>query len=488
MHTLAKERDARARLSKQHVSGPVLKAHAPFTAPGQSVCACGGGCPRCRDGGAPFSAAVCAPVEAIQETDFSGVRLHPEASEVTASLRARAVTLGQDIYFHSGQFRPDTPDGQRLIAHELAHTRQTRGSENAAGPAPLRVSQPGDALERNADALAHGTTKQALAAPAGAALRTPIDNEEAEDTVRPEAGEPEPTTMLGLPMSSWGEWIGRPFSWAKGWLRPPPAKVPGLTAPQTTHFFSDLNAALKSVLGVTARLRLADFSILRGAAYAAVIKRDPDLSGRYTTAQRETNRMCAARTKNAQRAAGYTDPADVREIEGYQRNPKYCIGTRATDELIAWYITVKGFTPPGGGPSVVSAAQFQNNILDTIVHEGLHRSCGAIWKQRSQQKRRGFTHSRTLARIAPIGKTLDDGATQIITELVIGEMQKVRGRSWFRGYTSTAYADEVKEVRKILTDHGKDLDFLKRAYTAATDVTGVEDLQLWQPSTAASYQ
>lgn len=478
MRALARERDARAGLSKQHVSGLALKARALVTAPGQSVCACGGGCPRCRDGGASFSAAVRAPAEAIQETDFSGVRLHLEASEVTASLRARAVTLGQDIYFHPGQFRPDTPDGQRLIAHELAHTRQTRGSENAAGPAPLRVSQSGDALERNADALARGATKQALAAPAGAALRTPIDNEEAEGTARPEAGEP--TTMLGLPMSSWGEWIGRPFSWAKGWVRPPPAPVPGLTALQTARFFSDLNAALTRVLGVSTSLGRADFSILPGSAYAAVIKRDPDLSSRYTASQQATNRMCAARTKNAQRAAGYTNPADVREIEDYQRNPKYCIGTRATDELIAWYLTVKGFTPPGGGPSVVSAAQFQNNLLDTIVHEAVHRSEGAVWKQRSQQRRVGFTHSRTLARIASIGKTLDEGATQIITELVIGEMQKVRGRSWFRGYTSTVYATEAKEVRDLLADKGKDVGFLKRAYRESTKVEDVEDLQSWQ--------
>lgn len=477
MHTLAKERDARARLSKQHVSGSVLKAHAPFTAPGQPVCACGGGCPRCRDGGAPFSAAVRAPVEAIQETDFSGVRLHPEASEVTASLRARAVTLGQDIYFHPGQFRPETPDGQRLIAHELAHTRQTRGSENAAGPAPLRVSQPGDALERNADALAHGTTKQALAAPAGAALRTPIDNEEAEDTVRPEAGEPEPTTMLGLPMSSWGEWIGRPFSWAKGWVRPPPAPVPGLTASQTTRFFSDLNAALTRVLGVSTSLGPADFSIQAGPEYAATIKRDPSLRGRYASTQQVTNRMCAARTPAALKAAGYTDPVEIREIRGYQANRRFCRGAQATDELIAWYLTVKGFTPPGGGPSVVSAAQFQNNILDTLVHEGVHRSEGAIWKQRS---RPGFYSSRTHGVIAYIGKTLDEGATQIITELVIGEMQKVRGRSWFRGYTSTAYATEAKEVRDLLADKGKDVGFLKRAYKEQTRVNDVEDLQSWQ--------
>lgn len=48
MYTLAKERDVRARLNRRRVDGPVLKARAPATAPAQSVCACGGGCPRCQ--------------------------------------------------------------------------------------------------------------------------------------------------------------------------------------------------------------------------------------------------------------------------------------------------------------------------------------------------------------------------------------------------------------------------------------------------------
>ena len=140
--------------------------------PAHAACACGGGCPRCAGG--------------LPPADFSHVRLHPDAAEVTAPLQARAVTRGQDIYFHPGQFQPGTPKGEALIAHELAHTLQTRNSAHAGSEPASAVSRPGDAFEKNADALARGETAHALAAPAGAALRSPFDNESATDRTRRE--------------------------------------------------------------------------------------------------------------------------------------------------------------------------------------------------------------------------------------------------------------------------------------------------------------
>lgn len=159
-----------------HAAAPLRASDAPHT-----PCACGGGCPRCCGAAQPLPAAVRASAEAVQRTDFSDVRVHGDAPEVTAPLHARAVTIGQDIYFHPGEFQPHTPDGQALIAHELAHTRQSRAQTEAHSDA---VSRPGDALERNADALAQGGTTQALNAPAGAVLRSPFDNESAEDRAR----------------------------------------------------------------------------------------------------------------------------------------------------------------------------------------------------------------------------------------------------------------------------------------------------------------
>jgi hypothetical protein len=58
--------------------------------------------------------------------DLASVRIHSSdaAATATTALDARAFTLGRDIAFAPGEFRPDTPSGQWLIAHELAHVAQ----------------------------------------------------------------------------------------------------------------------------------------------------------------------------------------------------------------------------------------------------------------------------------------------------------------------------------------------------------------------------
>jgi len=85
--------------------------------------------------------------------DFSHVRVHADdaAAAATRELGARAYTSGHDIVFASGQYAPRTRRGSRLLAHELAHVVQQRGAANSG---PLTVSQPGDALETEADSVA----------------------------------------------------------------------------------------------------------------------------------------------------------------------------------------------------------------------------------------------------------------------------------------------------------------------------------------------
>jgi hypothetical protein len=75
------------------------------------------------------------------------VRVHtgPEAERFAQVLHAKAVTVGQDIYFNKGQFRPESATGQELIAHEAHHAVIGGG-----GPG---VSQVGDAHEREAVAF-----------------------------------------------------------------------------------------------------------------------------------------------------------------------------------------------------------------------------------------------------------------------------------------------------------------------------------------------
>jgi hypothetical protein len=52
------------------------------------------------------------------------------AAESARGLNARAFTLGKDVAFGAGQYAPGTLDGRRLLAHELTHVVQQRGSRN----------------------------------------------------------------------------------------------------------------------------------------------------------------------------------------------------------------------------------------------------------------------------------------------------------------------------------------------------------------------
>jgi hypothetical protein len=60
--------------------------------------------------------------------DFSNVRIHTDgtADSLTTTLGARAFATGQDIFFQSGNYSPETKQGKRLLAHELTHTIQQK--------------------------------------------------------------------------------------------------------------------------------------------------------------------------------------------------------------------------------------------------------------------------------------------------------------------------------------------------------------------------
>ncbi|MEL7192561.1 MAG: DUF4157 domain-containing protein [Bacteroidota bacterium] len=62
--------------------------------------------------------------------DFSFVRIHTgnQAIEMTQALNAHAFTHGYDIYFNEGRFDPYAQSGKELLAHELAHVVQQKGT------------------------------------------------------------------------------------------------------------------------------------------------------------------------------------------------------------------------------------------------------------------------------------------------------------------------------------------------------------------------
>jgi hypothetical protein len=89
--------------------------------------------------------------------DFAAIRVHPAgAGRAARALRARAFTVGSDIYFADGAFTPHTRPGLWLLAHEVAHVVQQSVGAVTVPPATsaLTVAPPGTAEELAADAAA----------------------------------------------------------------------------------------------------------------------------------------------------------------------------------------------------------------------------------------------------------------------------------------------------------------------------------------------
>jgi Domain of unknown function (DUF4157) len=110
---------------------------------------------RRRGYGEPVEEGLRTELEGQLGESFHDVRFHkdPEANEIARSVAANAFTVGQDVYFADGQFSPDSKEGKELVAHELAHVKQQRGAPTSG---PLRVSEPGEPLELEAERAARG--------------------------------------------------------------------------------------------------------------------------------------------------------------------------------------------------------------------------------------------------------------------------------------------------------------------------------------------
>ena len=106
---------------------------------------------RRRGGGAPLDSGMREGFASSLGDSLEDVRVHTdrEADSLARSVSARAFTTGTDIYFAQGEFQPSSNQGRQLIAHEVAHVVQQRGAPTTG---PLRVSQPGEPLEQEAEA------------------------------------------------------------------------------------------------------------------------------------------------------------------------------------------------------------------------------------------------------------------------------------------------------------------------------------------------
>lgn len=137
---------------------------------------------RRRGSGRKLPSSVSDELGGAYGADLSQVRVHAdsEADAISRSVQATAFTHGNDLYFRSGAYSPDSSSGKRLLAHELAHVAQQQTGRDTGGSG-VTIGRADDPVEREADRMADGALaglqRQAVrrstaAAPSAALNRT----------------------------------------------------------------------------------------------------------------------------------------------------------------------------------------------------------------------------------------------------------------------------------------------------------------------------
>jgi len=141
-------------------------------------------------GGSAIGGEVQRTLESGLGASMSNVRVHndSESDHLARSVDSVAFTTGSDIFFRSGAYSPETPQGMHLLAHEATHTVQQSQGPVSGTPAPggVSISDPGDSFERAAEANASrvmsGVAAQRMSAspagPAGTAVQRAAPEEE----------------------------------------------------------------------------------------------------------------------------------------------------------------------------------------------------------------------------------------------------------------------------------------------------------------------
>jgi len=107
--------------------------------------------------------------ESVFGADLSSVRVHngQQHNQLARSLNAKAFTVGRDIFFGPGHYKPATGEGERLLAHEVSHVlQQSTGAVQAKQMEPgVQMGQAGDAHELQADEMADAVMSSDSVAP-----------------------------------------------------------------------------------------------------------------------------------------------------------------------------------------------------------------------------------------------------------------------------------------------------------------------------------
>jgi len=108
--------------------------------------------------GSTLDASIQCAMEDRMGDSLGDVRIHtgPKAASACEDINARAFTVGNHVAFNSGEYDPESAEGQHVLAHELAHVRQQTGGAVSMLPqedVELEID-PDPELEREAEETA----------------------------------------------------------------------------------------------------------------------------------------------------------------------------------------------------------------------------------------------------------------------------------------------------------------------------------------------
>ena len=82
--------------------------------------------------GHPLSPRLLAEMNKSLGADLSEVCIHTDvaAAKLCQELHALAFTHGRDIFFDEGRYNPESPEGKKLLVHELTHVVQQSNTDH----------------------------------------------------------------------------------------------------------------------------------------------------------------------------------------------------------------------------------------------------------------------------------------------------------------------------------------------------------------------
>ena len=166
--------------------------------------------------GRPLPSAVSKAMEGGFAHSFADVRVHDgvEGDEVAREFAARALTVGDDVFFREGAFAPETSFGSRVLAHELAHVvQQTANESSRRDSAPIEAEEyKSDDAEQEAheaaEALSSGRSTQVApgSVPTGTAQAWPWDDDETQKPAGAGGGNGEGGILSSIGSLASGAW------------------------------------------------------------------------------------------------------------------------------------------------------------------------------------------------------------------------------------------------------------------------------------------